>query len=191
MGHELRVNLTLFLIFLIMTGIVYPLAVLGIGQGVFPHQANGSLIERNGVVIGSELIGQNFTQDIYFHSRPSYAGNGYDASNSSGSNLAPSSADLAKAVADRVAAIKPADSMVAVPVDLVTASGSGLDPHISPASAKFQAPRVAEIRHLDITQVQDLIDQNTTLPPLGILGDARVNVLELNMELDKVAPVKP
>jgi K+-transporting ATPase ATPase C chain len=167
------------------------MAVLGVGQTLFPHQAKGSLIEENGVVIGSELIGQNFTGNGYFHPRPSSAGDGYDASNSSGSNLGPTSADLLKAVGDRVVALKTPENILPVPVDLVTASASGLDPDISPAAARFQAARVGEARHLDVVRIQELVEQHTTLPPIGILGAARVNVLELNMELDRIAPVKP
>jgi K+-transporting ATPase ATPase C chain len=176
------------LLMTLITGFVYPAAVLGIGQTVFPWQANGSLIEDNGMVIGSELIGQNFTGPSYFHPRPSAAGGGYDAANSSGSNLAPTSADLIKAVGDRVSALRTDTNAMGVPVDLVTASASGLDPDISPAAAHFEAARVAAARHLNIKQVDELIAQNVTPPDLGFLGESRVNVLALNRALDKLAP---
>jgi len=191
MFQMLRSSIVIFVFLLLLTGLIYPMVTLAIGQTLFPHQANGSLIEEDGKIIGSELIGQDFTQDIYFHPRPSAAGAGYDASNSSGSNLGPTSVELIKAVGDRVAALKTEGNIMPVPVDLVTASGSGLDPHISPAAALYQAPRVAEMRHLNLVQVQELVTQLTVLPPLGVLGDATVNVLALNRALNKLPPAKP
>lgn len=195
MFRELRASITLFLLFMFVTGLGYPMLTLYLGQALFPHQANGSLIEENGKIIGSTLIGQNFIGDKYFHPRPSTAGNGYDAGNSSGSNLGPTSADLLKAVSGRVADLKKAGSPPSIPVDLVTASGSGLDPHISPAAARFQAARVAEARKLDITKIEDALAQYTEPRTLGFLGENRVNVLELNRALDRPVsspmPVSP
>lgn len=191
MLYELRASLGVLLLFTLLTGFAYPAIVLGIGQQIFPQQANGSLVEDNGKVIGSTLIGQNFTSAKYFHGRPSAAGDGYDAANSSGSNLAPTSADLLKAVGDRVAALRASSNTVSIPVDLVTASASGLDPDISPASAHVQAARVADARGLDPKQVDDLIAQNVTPPDLGFLGQSRVNVLALNRALDKLTPANP
>lgn len=188
--QQFRPSLTLLIFFGLLTGVIYPLAILGIGQTIFPSQANGSLIEVNGKIIGSSLIGQNFTSDAYFHPRPSYAGNGYDATASGGSNLGPTSKDMLKAIDDRVAALKKPDT-VSVPVDFVTGSGSGLDPDISPATARFQAAHVAEARRLSTTQVEEIISHNIASPDFGILGENRVNVLQLNRALDEAAPVKP
>jgi K+-transporting ATPase ATPase C chain len=190
MMKELRVSLGLFLALLILTGLVYPMIVLGLGQVLFPAQANGSLIEENGTVIGSSLIGQNFAGDGYFHPRPSSAGNGYDAGNSAGSNLAPTSTDLIKAVRDRVAAFRAENNAGVVPVDLVTGSASGLDPDISDAGARFQAPRIAAARHIDIGQVTALIGRVEKEPTFGVLGEARANVLALNRALDQLTPAK-
>lgn len=177
------------LITAVLLGLVYPLAITGIAHLLFPRQADGQLITRNGQVVGSRLIGQAFTGPGYFHSRPSNAGAGYDASSSSGSNLGPSS----KALHDRIAASitqerdPGTNSSGAVPVDLVTTSASGLDPDISIAAALYQAPRIAQQRHLAATSVRALIDHNTTQRQLGLLGDPRVNVLALNLALDDLA----
>ena len=168
----------------VLLGIVYPLAVTGVAKLLFPRQAAGSLIVRNGDVVGSRLIGQAFTGPGYFHSRPSAAGTGYDAGGSSGSNLAPSS----KALVDRTQASVTTEQVGApVPVDLVTASASGLDPDISPASALYQVPRIATQRHLSAQAVQALVLQHVTPRQLGLLGEPRVNVLELNLALDGAA----
>ena len=184
MFRELRASFTLFAILFVLTGIGYPLLTYVAGQGLFPEQANGSLIRKGDVVIGSSLIGQNFSGDTYFHPRPSAAGNGYDAANSSGSNLPASSADLAKAVSGRVGILRVDESIGAIPVDMVTASASGLDPDISVAAAHFQIGRVARARNVPVAELEKLIEKNTTGRDFGILGEARVNVLQLNRALD-------
>ena len=170
---------------------VYPLVVFGLGQLMFPHKANGSLIvDTKGNVIGSELIGQNFTADKYFHPRPSAAGaNGYDPTASGGSNLGPTSGQLYTNIMNNVAAYRsanhiPTHARFEVPADAVTASGSGLDPHISVANAEFQTKRVAKARGLDEDKVRQLVEQNTSGRDLGVLGEPRVNVVTLNLALD-------
>lgn len=177
----------LLAIFTLLTGLAYPLLVTGIAQLAFPVQANGSLIERDGEITGSSLIGQPFDDPAYFWGRPSAtAPFAYNAAASSGSNLGPSTQALYDAIVDRVAALQAADpgNLAAVPVDLVTASGSGLDPHISPQAAYYQAARVARERGLEVEAVRGLIAEHTEQPWLGFWGQARVNVLELNLALD-------
>jgi len=168
---------------------LYPLVVWGVAQVCFHDQANGSLIvAKDGTVRGSKLLGQNFTDVKYFHPRPSAAGNGYDAANSSGSNLGPTSQKLNDAIKDRIAAYRTENGLKetdAVPADAVTASGSGLDPHISIRNAELQAPRVAKARGLPAEKVLELVRANTDRPDLGVLGDSGVNVLQLNLALDK------
>ena len=179
---HLRPAIVLIAFFTLLTGVAYPLAMTGIAQGMFPAQANGSLAERNGVVIGSRLIGQTFESDRYFHGRPSAVN--YDAATSSGSNYGPSSTALLDQVRERAAAYGGSN----VPADLLTASGSGLDPDLSPAGALAQAARVATARGLTETQVRDLVGAHTQPPDLGILGEPRVNVLALNLALDGLTP---
>jgi potassium-transporting ATPase KdpC subunit len=187
MFSHLRAALVSLIVLTVITGIVYPLVVTGIAQVVFPHQANGSLIVKDGKVVGSALIGQPFDDPRYFWSRPSATSPfPYNAGSSSGSNLSPTNPDLVKAVQGRVDALRAADpgNTAPVPVDLVTASGSGLDPHISPAAALYQVSRVARERKLEPQAVRQLVDQHTEGRFLGVLGEPRVNVLELNLALD-------
>jgi len=185
----LRINIFL----MILLGVGYPLAVTGIAQAIFPHQANGSLITKNGQVIGSEIIGQNFTKPEYFQPRPSAAGNdGYDPTASGGSNYGPTNQkliDRVKASVDKFHKENP-DFQGPIPADLLTASGSGLDPDISPASAEAQIPRVAKARGISVDQLNQFVAQNTKAPDLGLLGEARVNVLKLNLALDQQFPKK-
>jgi K+-transporting ATPase ATPase C chain len=188
MLKQLIPALRITLVLTILTGLVYPAVVTGLSQLLFRNQANGSLIMKDGRVVGSSLIGQNFIQSKYFHPRPSAAGNdGYDASTSSGSNLGPTSkklVDRVKSDIDKFRQENP-DYQGPIPADLVTASGSGLDPHISPASAQVQAFRIAKARGLLVTQVNQLIAEFTEAPTLAILGDPRVNVLQLNLIMDQ------
>lgn len=176
----------------VLTGMLYPALVTGIARAIFPKQANGSLIEVNGKVVGSELIGQKFSKPEYFQGRPSGAGDGYDASNSGSPNLGPTNqalADRIKAGAEKFRKENP-DFTGPIPADLLTSSASGLDPHISPASADAQIARVAKSRGVSEAQVKELLDRHTELRQLGFLGEPRVNVLELNLALDETCPMK-
>jgi len=180
--------LTALVVLTVLCGLVFPLAVTGVAQAAFRDRADGSLIERNGEVVGSSLIGQQFSAPEYFHPRPSAAGAGYDGAASSGSNLGPTNPDYLATVAERIEEYRRTNRLspeVDVPADAVQASGSGLDPQISIANARLQAPRVALERNLDLDDVLDLVDHHTQARPLGILGDPGVNVLELNLALDQ------
>lgn len=191
-----RAALGLTLFFFLFTGVAYPLAMTALSQAIFPAQANGSLITENGKVVGSALIGQTFTDAKYFHPRPSAAGSGYDGANSSGTNLGPNSAKLLKGaegfdgVEQLAIAYRKANGLQAgavVPADAVTRSASGLDPHISVENAKLQSARVAKVRGVDTAVVENAIAEATESPFLGVFGDPAVNVLRLNLSLDRVA----
>ena len=189
MKNILRPALVVFFILTLVTGVAYPLLVTGAAQALFPAQAAGSFIMRDGKAVGSELIGQNFSDPKHFWGRPSATGPmPYNAAASSGSNLGPLNPALTDAVKSRIEALRAADpgNAARVPVDLVTASASGLDPHISPAAAAYQAGRVAKARGLPTDKVQALVTAQTELPLLGLLGEPRVNVLKLNLALDKL-----
>ena len=188
MIKQIRTAIAALIVFSLLTGVLYPFVVTLIGQVVFSHQANGSLIVQNGKVIGSNLIGQAFNDPNYFWSRPSATTPPYNGASSSGSNLGPLNADLIRSVTERIETLRKADpaGTEPIPVDLVAASGSGLDPHISPAAAYFQIGRVATTRNLDKKAVQSLVDHFTEGRQLGILGEPRVNVLKLNLALDQL-----
>jgi K+-transporting ATPase ATPase C chain len=195
MLREVRPAIVLLVLMTVLTGLIYPLFITGLAQVLFPHQANGSLIEQDGKVIGSELIGQNFTDPKYFHGRPSATTEPdpndssktisvpYAADNSAGSNLGPTSKALIDRVSGDAAALKK-ENNAPIPVDLVTTSGSGLDPDITPAAAEFQVPRVAKARNLPVEKVQGLVEAMTEERLLGVIGEPHVNVLKLNLALD-------
>ena len=186
-GIQLKISLISVIVFTVLTGLIYPGVMTGLAQVLFPHQANGSLITVNGKVVGSELIGQPFDDPKYFWGRPSATSpQAYNGASSGGSNMGPTNPAFLDTVKGRVEALHKADpeNTQPIPQDLVTASGSGLDPHISPAAAYYQAPRVSKARKLELKAVEDLIDRHIEGRWLGFIGDPRVNVLELNLDLD-------
>ena len=187
---NLRVAVLITLATTVIFGLLYPLAVTAIAQIFFPHEANGSLITRNGKVVGSELIGQTFSGPSYFHSRPSTAGTGYDAANSAGSNLAPTNHQLIDRIKSDSEKLRAENPNAPIPIDLVTASGSGLDPEISPAAAEFQIARIAKERHISDSEVRQLVAKHALARQFGFLGEPRVRVLELNLDLDATYPKK-
>jgi K+-transporting ATPase ATPase C chain len=190
----MRRNLIIAVLYTVVTtvifGLVYPFVVTGFAQLLFKDKANGQLIQKDGQLVGSHIIGQPFTGAGYFHSRPSAAGTGYDAASSSGSNYAPTNKKLIDRVSGDVTALQAGQPDTSVPIDLVTASASGLDPHITPAGAEFQVARIANERHLSEDAVRHLITQHTEGRQLGFLGEPRVNVLELNLDLDRTTPIQ-
>jgi K+-transporting ATPase ATPase C chain len=173
----------------VLLGVLYPLAITAVAQAVFPHQANGSLIERDGQIVGSRSIGQGFSKPGYFHSRPSATATPYDAASSGGSQLGPTNRTLIDAVRARVEAARTDNPGAAVPIDLVTTSASGFDPHITPANAAFQLPRVARARGMSEADVRRLVEAHTQGRQLGFFGEATVNVLNLNLALDRERPI--
>jgi potassium-transporting ATPase KdpC subunit len=186
MKRNLLIAVWFTLVTTVMFGILYPLAITGLAQVLFPKRANGQLIQKNGKTVGSRIIGQTFTGPGYFRSRPSTAGTGYDATASSGSNLGPTNKNLLDRVKGDVEKLQVENPKVSIPVDLVTASGSGLDPEISPAAAEFQVPRIARERGMKEEEVHTLVQKHTKGRDMGFLGEPRVNVLELNLDLDSV-----
>ncbi|MGB5076529.1 MAG: potassium-transporting ATPase subunit KdpC [Sphingorhabdus sp.] len=183
----LRPAIVMLVVFTLLLGLAFPLGITGVAQALMPTQANGSLMRDSGKIIGSELIGQGFSQDRYFRPRPSSAGHGYDASASSASNLAPGSRDLADRIGNDVAALRLDGLTGAVPVDLVTTSASGLDPHVSPEAAILQIERVAKARGVSADAVRKVVTTATEYPLFGIIGEPRVNVLMLNRQLDRLS----
>jgi K+-transporting ATPase ATPase C chain len=191
MKQNLRIALLMTLVTTVLFGLLYPLAVTGLGQLLFPSQANGGLIVKNSQIAGSRLIGQPFSSDRYFHARPSSAGNGYDPVSAGGgaSNLGPTNRQLLDRVKGDVEKLHTENPGSPIPVELVTTSGSGVDPDISPAGAEFQIPRVARARHISETGLRSLVAKHTLGRQLGVLGEPRVNVLELNLDLDAQFPI--
>jgi potassium-transporting ATPase KdpC subunit len=189
MKKNLMISIWMTLATTIIFGLLYPLAVTGLAQVMMPARANGQLLSPNGKLVGSRIIGQPFSAPQYFHSRPSAAGNGYDPQASSGSNLGPTNKILTDRVNSDVAKLQAENPNAPVPIDLVTSSGSGLDPHISPAAAEFQIPRVAHIRGISEQELRAIIARHTSGRDLGFLGEPRVNVLELNLDLDATHPI--
>jgi potassium-transporting ATPase KdpC subunit len=190
MKKNIMISIWMTIATTLLLGVVYPFVVTGLAQLIFPRQANGELITVNGKIVGSRLIGQPFSSPGYFHSRPSAAGIGYDAGNSGGSNLGPTNKMLIDRVNGDVQKLQAENPNMPVPIDLVTTSASGLDPHISPEAASFQTPRVARERGMTENDVRSLVEKHREGRQLGFLGEPRVNVLELNLDLDTVHPLR-
>jgi len=188
--QHIRPAVMMILVMTLITGLLYPLGFTALAGAIFPHQAAGSLVTVDGKVIGSELIGQQFASDKYFHGRPSVAGNGYDAANSSGSNFSPTAKKLKDRIAADAAKLRAENPSMPVPDDLVTASASGLDPDITPDGALFQVPRIAKARSLPESQIQALVQSHVQDRLFGLLGEPHVNVLKLNLALDAMSPSK-
>jgi potassium-transporting ATPase KdpC subunit len=188
MKKNLLISLLMTVATTVLFGLAYPLVVTGLAQLIFPHKANGQLIARNATVIGSSIIGQGFSAAGYFHSRPSAAGNGYDAANSAGSNLGPTNQKLLDRVKGDVATAQADNPSAPVPIDMVTTSASGFDPHITPANAEFQMLRIARARGISVEQLRTIVSRHTESRQFGILGEPRINVLELNLDLDQQLP---
>jgi K+-transporting ATPase ATPase C chain len=188
--RDLVIAVLMTIVTTLLLGVVYPLVVTGIAQVVFPDKANGQLIQRDGKIIGARIIGQSFSSPGYVRGRPSAAGTGYDAANSAGTNLGPTNRKLIDAVKSGVNTARKENASDPVPIDLVTSSASGLDPHLSPASAAFQVPRVARERHASAAEIQRLVDAHTEGRQFGLLGEPVVNVLEVNLALDVQFPMK-
>jgi K+-transporting ATPase ATPase C chain len=188
MKKNLITSVLMTLVTTVLFGLLFPLVITGLAQVLFPNQANGQLLIRHGNIVGSRLIGQSFTSPGYFHSRPSSAGTGYDAANSGGSNLGPTNQTLVARVQGDADRLQPENPRAPIPMDLLTTSGSGLDPQISPEAAEFQVPRIARERGLSEDAVREMIRQHTESRQFGFLGEPRVNVLELNLALDEKSP---
>jgi potassium-transporting ATPase KdpC subunit len=189
MKKNLLISVLMTIATTIVFGLIYPLMVTGLAQLIFPHKANGQLITKDGRVVGSSIIGQGFSSPGYFHSRPSAAGAGWDAANSAGTNVGPTNQKLIDRVKGDVATAQAENPDTPVPIDLITTSASGVDPHITPAAAEFQLPRIAKERGANVDQLRALVTKHTEGRTFGILGEARVNVLELNLDLDQQFPL--
>ncbi len=188
MKKNLWISLLMTMATTVLFGLVYPLVVTALAQLIFPHKANGQLIVKNGTVVGSSILGQGFSGPAYFHSRLSAAGNGYDAANSGGSNFSPTNQKLLDRVKSDVATAQAESPGTPIPIDLVTTSASGFDPHITPAAAEFQLARIARVRGIRIEQLRALVAKHTEGRQFGMLGEPRVNVLELNLDLNRRSP---